>query len=98
MANVLYKYAIDENDKRLVCIDNFDKKFGVVHTYRCPNCGAIMIAKPGNGGRTPHFAHKYVMECNGETYLHKMAKLVLQKRWYDNTQDFTIKYKQIYYV
>jgi hypothetical protein len=57
-----------------------------------------MIAKPGNGGRTPHFAHKYVMECNGETYLHKMAKLVLQKRWYDNTQDFTIKYKQIYYV
>jgi hypothetical protein len=93
MAEVLYKYALDENNN-LVCINNYDKKQDTGHSYKCPNCEAIMIAKPGNGGKAPHFAHKNAMECNGETYLHKMAKLVLKNRWEDKTKDFTIKYKQ----
>lgn len=93
MRDILYKYAFDENDQ-LVCINECNKNFNVLHSYKCPNCGAIMIAKIGNGGKTPHFAHKDTIECNKETYLHKLAKIVLLRRWKDTSKDFTIKYKQ----
>ncbi len=46
----------------------------------CPGCGLELIAKPGHGGRVPHFAHKSSAECRhaGETDLHLMAKEAIE--------------------
>lgn len=45
----------------------------------CPGCGLAVIAKPGRGGRVPHFAHKSSEEClqAGETEAHLMAKAAI---------------------
>lgn len=96
MATILYKYAFDEN-KKLVCINDLIKNSSSTHTYICPNCGSIMSARIGNGGKSPHFAHRDIRECNAETYIHKLAKLILRKKWYDNSKDFKIQYEQVAY-
>ena len=45
----------------------------------CPDCGLELIAKPGRGGRVPHFAHRSSIECRqaGETNAHLMAKAAI---------------------
>lgn len=45
----------------------------------CPDCGLELIAKPGRGGRAPHFAHRSAIECRqaGETNAHLMAKAAI---------------------
>lgn len=47
----------------------------------CLDCGFDLIAKPGHGGRVPHFAHKSSGECQhaGETNVHLMAKEVIER-------------------
>lgn len=48
---------------------------------RCLGCKLDLIAKPGHGGRVPHFAHKSSAECRnaGETDAHLMAKEAVEE-------------------
>lgn len=42
--------------------------------YICIGCENSLIAKVNGRIKKPHFAHKTVLECNGETYLHRLGK------------------------
>lgn len=59
--------------------------------YFCPNCGNEMITKLGEIN-AHHFAHKAECSCDGESYLHKIAKLKF-KEIYDSSVDFFLEYK-----
>ena len=49
------------------------------HTYRCLQYHKTLIAKIGNK-KVPHFAHKKGNACNGESYLHKLAKRRIREK------------------
>lgn len=44
--------------------------------YTCIGCGNPLVAKVNGKIMQPHFAHKSLQECSGETYLHKLGKQV----------------------
>ena len=61
--------------------------------FFCINCGEEMIAKLGEI-KSRHFAHKAeTLDCNSETYLHKLAKLRLKEKFY-SAASFEIAYWQ----
>lgn len=74
-----YKYAYDENNN-LICIESINKENRGSHTYKCISCGKELVPKLGTI-RTHHFAHKTNTTCNGETYLHLLAKQAINKRF-----------------
>ena len=51
------------------------------HSYHCLNCGERMIPRMGVK-RTRHFAHRGEdVHCGQETYLHKLAKLLIKEKF-----------------
>lgn len=60
--------------------------------YYCPQCGNEMIPKMGDIN-AHHFAHKVECSCNGESYLHKIAKLKF-KEIYDKSSQFILEYRK----
>lgn len=44
--------------------------------FTCLGCDNILIAKVNGKIKQPHFAHKSIQECTGETYLHRLGKQV----------------------
>lgn len=80
-----YSYAKDSKG-RLVHITSAIP--GVV--YYCPNCGNEMIPKLGEIN-AHHFAHKVECSCNGESYIHKVAKEKF-KEIYDSSKEFILEY------
>lgn len=92
MAAVKYHYAYNEINE-LIAIEDVNEAYRDAHTFHCINCGAEMIAKLGKVN-AHHFAHKVEQEsCGPETYLHKLAKLVL-KRKFDSSASFEISYSR----
>lgn len=77
--NVRYGYCLDENDN-LVCIDSITKENRHSHEFRCLQCGQKMIPKIGKD-RVHHFAHSVDADCNGESYLHKLAKRKIREKF-----------------
>ena len=77
--NVRYGYCLDENDN-LVCIDSVTKENRYAHEFRCLQCGQKMIPKIGPK-RVRHFAHSVDADCNGESYLHKLAKRKIREKF-----------------
>lgn len=74
-------YALDDK-KNLIKIDEAEKK----NKYFCPYCHVPVIVRKGNI-RVHHFAHKSNDVCSQETAVHKIAKLLIQKRitnWKNN--------------
>ena len=75
MADIKYSYAYDGDV--VVHIDDVSKH----GTFYCISCGKEMVAKLGDK-KSHHFAHKVNdVSCNSETYLHKLAKLLLKKKF-----------------
>lgn len=72
MQTVKYRYAYDENEN-IVCINELTPEARDLHVYKCISCGEILIPKLGEK-KNHHFAHKSNVLCNSETYLHKLAK------------------------
>lgn len=83
---IKYCYARDINGK-LVNIN--EALHGVA--YYCPQCGNEMIPKKGVIN-AHHFAHKVECSCNGESYLHKVAKEIF-KKIYDQSSEFILEYR-----
>lgn len=67
-----YQYAKDEQGRIVKAIDLVGQNVG---EYICIGCDNALIAKVNGKIKKPHFAHKAVLECNGETYLHRLGKL-----------------------
>lgn len=85
--NVRYGYCLDENDN-LVCIDSVTKENRYSHEFRCLQCGQKMIPKIGHK-RVRHFAHSADVDCNGESYLHKLAKRRIREKFL-SSENFSI--------
>lgn len=60
--------------------------------YYCPQCGNEMIPKMGDI-KVHHFAHKVECSCNGESYLHRIAKIKF-KEIYDKSSQFILEYRR----
>lgn len=91
MAEIKYQYAYDENGK-LVSIDDYTKETSKLHTYCCVGCGNPLLPRAiGSKSRRAHFYHKNLVECSGETYIHKLAKKLI-KRKFDNSDKFLVAY------
>ena len=85
---IKYKYAYDaDQNNKLVSIDDV-VEYGIRdHTFICLNCGNELIPAIGKK-KTPHFKHKVDVECEGESYLHKLAKLRFKDKFYSKTPFF----------
>ena len=91
MAEVKYQYAHDENGQ-LVSINDFSKESSKLHKFRCVSCGDTLLPRAiGSKYRKAHFYHKSIIECSGETYLHKLGKMLIKKK-FDNSDEFVISY------
>lgn len=86
MTSIKYKYAYDENGV-LVSIQDVDQESKQNNTYHCISCGKILLPKLGIKN-VHHFAHKST--CNGESYLHKLAKLKLKEKFYSQDCSFKV--------
>jgi hypothetical protein len=70
---VQYRFAIDSSDK---IVDAKELRGQAIpNPLWCVSCGQQLVAKVDGKIKQPHFAHKVQVECNGETYLHRLAKL-----------------------
>ncbi len=88
---IKYSFAYDENNK-LIDINNVSHTDRLGHHFRCINCNAEMQARLGNKNRH-HFAHKSDVVCDGETYLHKLGKVLLKKK-FEESPEFIIEYER----
>lgn len=79
MTDIQYPFAYDEKDS-LVCIDDVLKENRYEHKYHCPCCGHEM--EPRLGDHNAHcFAHVSGRKCGKETYVHHMAKQILEEKF-----------------
>lgn len=86
---IKYQYAYDENGNR-ICIRQLTASTKHDHTYTCINCGNKMVANIGDVNQ-PYFSHAINCACSGESYLHKLAKILIKEK-YDNSSSFNIEY------
>lgn len=84
---IKYAYARDIDGKLVYIDESIQGK-----VYYCPQCGNEMIPKMGEIN-THHFAHKIECSCNGESYLHRVAKEVF-KKIYDTSSEFILEYRK----
>lgn len=88
---VKYGYCLDENG-RLVHIKSVTDAKRRVHRYRCLQCGQEMIANLGEK-KAWYFSHKADTACDGESYLHKLAKRRIREKFM-NEESFPIIFKR----
>ena len=90
---VLYRSALD-SENNIVTAESLVGKEKHCR-YTCLSCEREMVARVNGSIKRPHFAHKAVGECNGETYLHKLAKKVFVKTFrncQESGKPFTIRF------
>lgn len=84
---VKYQYAYDENGNR-ICIRDLSANTKHDHTYTCINCGNKMIANIGKV-KQAYFSHAVDCNCSGESYFHKLAKMLIKEK-FDNDESFPL--------
>ena len=88
--SIKYQFAYNEHDE-IISINDVTKDYRASHSFHCIECGRPMIARLGKD-RVPHFAHERGSEsCNSESYLHKIAKRLIKKK-FDSSEGFIISY------
>ncbi len=91
MAEIKYQYAYDEN-QHLISINDITKENRKKHQYVCVGCGNPLLPRAiGSKCRRPHFYHKELVDCSGETYLHKLTKKIFKER-FRNAEHFEVTY------
>lgn len=86
--NITYRFGLDENNN-LVDILKIDKKERFNHKFHCVACGKELIPVMGIQ-KTYHFRHSNEANCNNETYLHKLSKLLFKYK-FENTNSLYIQ-------
>ncbi|AOW09937.1 competence protein CoiA family protein [Flavobacterium gilvum] len=92
---IKYQYAKDENEK-LINIDSLNGLNRNKFKFFCISCGNELIARLGKI-KIHHFAHKKVVTCSGETYLHLLGKQLFFDNYTDclqNRKPFIIELNQ----
>ena len=78
---IKYQYAKDDNEK-LIDIDSLNDENRNRSKFFCIGCGNELIARLGKI-KVHHFAHKKVVTCSGETYLHLLGKQLFFENYTD---------------
>ncbi len=76
---IKYNYCLDENGE-LIHINSLTPVAKRIHKYFCLQCGQEMIANLGEY-RAWYFSHKKNSACDGESYLHKLAKRKIREKF-----------------
>lgn len=87
---IQYKFAKNGSDVLVDIQDVTDKKNT---TFFCLGCGTEMIARTGKI-KVHHFAHKSIVNCSAETYLHLIGKTIFYNVYLDcltNKTEFNIE-------
>ena len=91
MKQIKYSYCLNEKNE-LVHISTVTKDNRHSHTYHCLECGQKLIPKALCSEKvTPHFAHIIDTACDGESYLHKLAKYRIREKFL-STDSFPITF------
>ena len=88
---VKYSYCLDENGN-LVHVEDLKDETRHAHQWYCLQCGQEMVPNLGKI-KAKHFAHKADTVCDGESYLHKLAKRLIRDRFL-STGSFPIIFKR----
>lgn len=90
MAEIQYRFAKDKSGTRIDINDvTSDMQKNV--EFFCISCEAPMCAVINTGHKQRFFRHKVVpLNCNKETYLHRLSKQILKDR-FDHSDTFEIK-------
>lgn len=88
MGKVQFHFAANEANE-LVHIDSVTSENRHEHKYHCIECGEEMIPRLGDVN-SHHFAHKSGNETCGETYLHRLGKILLKQKF--ELSSFPISY------
>ena len=90
--DVQYPFARDE-EGRLIDILTIDIEHRYDHSYSCPECGQEM--RPRLGKKQAHcFYHFHCEACESESYVHRVGKELLYKRFYNPERPFLIEFNQ----
>lgn len=76
---IKYRFALDSSG-RISTAETLTGK-ETDDDFTCISCEKPMIARVNGRIQRPHFGHKVQGECNGETYLHRLAKLAFQETY-----------------
>lgn len=76
---VLFGYALLDDTKHTVSIDDIDRAFTRLHKFYCPHCHNEMYATFGEV-QLPHFRHNGD-KCQHSKYLHDLAKNVFYEEY-----------------
>ena len=79
---IKYSYCLNENNK-LIHISSVSKENRHDHTYQCIGCGHPLVPRIGKI-KVPHFSHKANTVCDGESYLHKLAKRRIRTKFMES--------------
>lgn len=79
MGIIKYKRAKNDNDK-IVNIEEVTPEMRKATRFTCISCGQELSACLGSK-KQHHFRHKTEVDCNFETYLHKMGKYTFKKTY-----------------
>lgn len=90
MTKIKYHHAYNENNE-IVSINDIIKEERHLHTYKCIVCGEYLSPRMGEE-RAWHFWHEKNTKCNGETYIHKLAKIRI-KEMFDNSKHLYISFR-----
>lgn len=93
MSEIKYQYAYIEGDRdKIVSINDITNDNRRQYKFRCIGCGHELLPRAVDSEyRKPHFYHKEVINCSGETYLHKLAKRVIKNK-FDTEPTFLVEY------
>lgn len=93
MSEIKYQYAYIEGDRdKIISINDITNDNRKQYKFRCIGCGQELLPRAVDSiYRKPHFYHKELINCSGETYLHKLAKRVIKNK-FDTEPTFFIKY------
>lgn len=88
MAEIKYQRAYIDNDpEKIISIKEVTKENRNQYKYYCIGCGKELLPRAIESKyKKPHFYHKEIVECSGETYLHKLAKKVIKRKFNEQTK------------
>lgn len=84
---IKYSYCVDEKGE-LVHINSLTDATRHARKLYCLQCGQEMVANLGQY-KAKHFSHKADTACDGESYLHKLAKRRIKEK-FDSSEHFPI--------
>ena len=77
--DIKYKYAFNEFHEP-ISIDSINKENRNEHQFYCISCNKPLTPVLGQK-KQHHFRHLEEIDCNEETYLHKLAKLLFKQKF-----------------